>query len=269
MPELPEVETIKNQLAVVALGKKITGIEIIEKRSFIGDKSLVLNKIIKKIGRNAKVLRIILDDDSALFIHFKMTGQMFWQERGGFKPAKFTRVILTLSDGSRLLFNDPRKFGWIKAVADAKKEPVGAAIEPFRNDFTFDNLVKIFKKSRKPIKLMLMDQEKIGGIGNIYANESLFRARISPFRPANSLAEGEIEKLREAILAILEKAIKCRGSSGKDEWYRQLNGRPGCYQEHFLVYQRQGAACPGNCAGKIKREKQGGRSSFYCPACQK
>jgi len=114
-----------------------------------------------------------------------------------------------------------------------------------------------------------MDQEKIGGIGNIYANESLFRARIDPFRPSGSLNDGQILKLHKSILAILEKAIACHGSSGKDEWYRQINGSPGCYQEHFLVYQRQGKKCPGACGGNVVRKKQGGRSSFYCPVCQK
>lgn len=269
MPELPEVETIKNQLAEIAVGKKITGIEVVEKRSFIGDAALVLGKRIKSVGRRAKVLRVVFADDSALFVHFKMTGQMFWQKKGEFKPARFTRVMLDLSDGSRLLFNDPRKFGWIKTVADINKEPLSGAIEPFDADFTLKNFSAVIKKSRKPIKLLLMDQEKIGGIGNIYANESLFAAHIDPFRAAGSLGEAEIKKLHRAIISILTKAIACHGSSGKDEWYRQLNGKPGCYQEHFLVYQRQGAKCPGGCTGEVVRKKQGGRSSFYCPVCQK
>jgi len=269
MPELPEVETIRRQLVPIVVKKKITSIEVLERRSFIGDKFLALNKTIKDVGRRAKVLRLIFADDSALFIHFKMTGQMFWQKKGEFEPADFTRVILSLSDGSRLLFNDPRKFGWIKTVADVKKEPANGSIEPFTGEFTLKNFSEVLKKSRKPIKILLMDQEKIGGIGNIYANESLFAARIDPFRLSNSLDGNEIKKLHAAIIAILKKAIECHGSSGKDEWYRQLDGKPGCYQEHFLVYQRQGLKCSGGCHGEVIRKKQGGRSSFYCPVCQK
>ena len=269
MPELPEVETIRRQLSPIAVKKKIVGIEVLEKRSFIGDKALALNKTIKDVGRRAKVLRLVFADDSALFIHFKMTGQMFWQKKGEFTPAEFTRVILDLSDGSRLLFNDPRKFGWIKTVADIKKEPANGSIEPLTGEFTLNKFSEVLKKSRKPIKILLMDQEKIGGIGNIYANESLFAAGIDPFRVAGSLDDAEIKKLHKAILAILKKAIECHGSSGKDEWYRQIDGKPGCYQEHFLVYQRNGLKCPGHCDGEVVRKKQGGRSSFYCPACQK
>ena len=124
-------------------------------------------------------------------------------------------------------------------------------------------------RTRRPAKIVLMDQTKIGGIGNIYANESLFKAGINPIRAANTLKPEEIKKLHKAILQILEKAIDCQGSSGKDEWYRQLNGQTGCYQKHFLVYQRDGQKCPGACSGEIKRIKQGGRSTFYCPNCQK
>lgn len=269
MPELPEVETIRRQLSTAIVSKKIVSIDVFDKKAVIGDKSRALGKTIKRLDRNAKVLKIIFSDDSALFVHFKMTGQMFWQKKGEFSPARFTRVVLYLSDGSRLLYNDPRKFGWIKTVADVKKEPAGGSIEPFRDDFNLKNFTRVIKKSRKPIKLLLMDQEKIGGIGNIYANESLFKAGIDPFRVSSSLDGGEIKKLRQAIISILKKAIKCNGSSGKDEWYRQINGKPGCYQEHFLVYQRQGLKCPGSCGGAVVRKKQGGRSSFYCPACQK
>jgi formamidopyrimidine-DNA glycosylase len=269
MPELPEVETIRRQLSDKIVSKKIDSIEVSDKKAFIGAKISAVGKTIVRVDRRAKVLRLVFDDNSALFIHFKMTGQMFWQKKGDFAPTRFTRAIFNLNDGSRLLFNDPRKFGWVKVVADVDKEPTNLSIEPFKENFTLANFERIITKSRKPIKLLLMDQEKIGGIGNIYANEALFSARIDPFRPANSLGANEIKKLHASIMAILKKAIACKGSSGKDEWYRQINGQPGCYQEHFLVYQREGQKCPGNCGGKVMRQKQGGRSSFYCPKCQK
>jgi formamidopyrimidine-DNA glycosylase len=153
-------------------------------------------------------------------------------------------------------------------TAESYPEPAGA-IEPFRENFTLDNFKKILAATGRPIKIVLMDQKKIGGIGNIYANESLFAARINPERAAKSLESEEAKRLFEAIPQILKKAIECKGSSGKDEWYRQLNGQLGCYQEHFLVYQRQGQDCAFNCGGKVKRVKQGGRSTFYCQQCQK
>jgi formamidopyrimidine-DNA glycosylase len=268
MPELPEVETIRRQLAEVIVGKKIASVEILNPKTFIGDPKAVTGSKIVAIGRQAKVLKMIFADGNALFAHFKLNGQFFFDTGKGKFDTRFTRVILHFDDGTRLLFNDSRKFAWMKVVENYIEEEF-SAIEPFKDNFTIENFSKVISKTRKPIKILLMDQEKIGGIGNIYANESLFAARIDPFRPANTLKPEEAKKLHAAILKILQKAIDCHGSSGKDEWYRQLNGQTGCYQEHFLVYQRNGQKCPGVCGGEIKRVKQGGRSTFYCPKCQK
>ncbi len=267
MPELPEVETIRRQLEQKAVGETIEKIEILEPKMFIGDPKNIIGSKIIGVGRTAKVLRIRFANGAAILAHFKLNGQFFWRAAGNDAPARFTRVVFHFKSGARLLFNDSRKFGWIKAIADFKDDS-GAAIEPFRPDFTLRNFSGILGKSRKPIKLLLMDQEKIGGIGNIYANESLFEARIDPFRPANSLDTDEIKLLHRAIEKILKKAIDCRGSSGKDEWYRQLDGSPGCYQNHFLVYQRDGREC-FTCGAKIVRQTQSGRGTFYCPQCQK
>ena len=267
MPELPEVETIRRQLEQKAVGEVINKIEILEPKMFIGDPKDVIGSRITGVGRAAKVLRIRLANGAALLAHFKLNGQFFWRAAGDNTPARFTRAIFYFESGARLLFNDSRKFGWIKAIADFKDDP-GAAIEPFRPNFTLQNFSSVLGKSRKPIKLLLMDQEKIGGIGNIYANESLFAARVSPFRPANSLDQKEVKKLFDSIVGVLKKAIDCRGSSGKDEWYRQLDGSPGCYQDHFLVYQRTGREC-FVCGAKIVRQTQAGRGTFFCPQCQK
>lgn len=268
MPELPEVETIRRQLEAAAVGKKITKLEIIEPKMFLGDPKSACGQEIVGVGRAAKVLRIFLKNKAALLIHFKLNGQLFLDAGKNNYDMRFTRIILHFTDGTRLLFNDSRKFGWMKIVENFQ-EPANRAIEPFQANFTFENFKNILAKSRKPVKILLMDQEKIGGIGNIYANESLFAARINPFRLANSLALQEAKKLHQAILRILQKAVDCKGSSGKDEWYRQMDGTPGCYQKHFLVYQRDGQICPANCGGKIIREKQAGRSTFFCPKCQK
>lgn len=267
MPELPEVETIRRQLEAVVKGKTIDRAEVIEKKMFEGDSRELTGKKIVGAGRTAKVLRIMLDDGSALLIHFKLNGQLLLETPERTFDRRFTRVILYFTDGTKLLFNDSRKFAWMRLVDNYQES--GKAIEPFRDNFTLEKFAEIFAKSRKPAKILLMDQEKIAGIGNIYANESLFAARIDPFRPANSLNNKEIEALYAAIQKILKKAIECKGSSGKDEWYRQLDGGTGCYQEHFLVYQRDGHLCPAGCGGEVLRKKQSGRSTFYCPKCQK
>ncbi len=267
MPELPEVETIKRQLEAAVTGKTIDCVEVLESKMFEGNAEAPAGKKIIGAGRTAKVLRILLDDGSALLIHFKLNGQLFLEKAGENFGRRFTRVILYFSDGTRLLFNDSRKFAWMRLVKNYKEESNGA-IEPFTDSFTLDNFSAVLEKTRRPIKILLMDQAKIAGIGNIYANESLFAARIDPFRAANSLNQKEAGALYEAIQKILKKAIECKGSSGKDEWYRQLDGGTGCYQKHFLVYQRDGQKCFG-CSGEVARKKQSGRSTFYCPKCQK
>ena len=249
------------------VGKATSRVEALEPKMFEGDPATVTGKKIVGAARTAKVLKILLEDDIALFIHFKLNGQLLLETPGKAFDRRFTRVILHFTDGTKLLFNDSRKFAWMKVIQNYRPE-AQIAIEPFKDNFTLDNFSAILAKSRKPIKIMLMDQDKIAGIGNIYANESLFAAGIDPFRLSNSLKSAETKKLYAAILKILAKAIDCRGSSGKDESYRQLDGGTGCYQEHFLVYQRNGQKCPG-CAGEILRKKQSGRSTFYCPECQK
>ena len=267
MPELPEVETIRRQLAEKIVGRTIAKIEILAPKIFIGEAKIAAGAKVAGVSRVAKVLRILLDNGNALLAHFKLNGQFFWRAAGDDSPARFTCVIFHFTDGSRLLFNDSRRFGWIKAMENFNEEKT-AAIEPFCRDFTLENFSAVLAKSRRSVKLVLMDQGKIGGIGNIYANEALFEARINPFRPANSLNADETERLRAAIIKILRKAIDCRGSSGKDEWYRQLDGAPGGYQEHFLVYQRHGQNCLV-CGSEILRQAQAGRGTFYCPVCQK
>jgi len=268
MPELPEVETIKRQLEKAVVGKTVARVEILAPKMFIGDPKIITGQKITGSGRVAKVLRVYFANGSALLIHFKLNGQLFLEKADQSLDRRFTRAILHLDDGSKLLFNDSRKFAWMRAVKDFREEETGA-IEPFQKNFTLESFKNILSRSRKPIKLLLMDQEKISGIGNIYANESLFAARVNPFKPANSLKPEEAKRLFDMIPRILKKAIECHGSSGKDEWFRQLDAKPGCYQKHFLVYQKDGAKCPGACSGKVVRKKQSGRSTFYCPKCQK
>jgi len=278
MPELPEVETIKNSLKPDILGKTITDIEILSPKNFIGNKKIVIGKKIIDIDRYGKVLVFKLSTDCYLNIHFKLSGQMLFAKdlkNAIFKniipftktnkmPDKTTRVIIRFSDGSGLFFNDLRKFGWIKV---SKKPLIPKGIDVLSKQFTLEKLAQLISKTSRPIKLFLMDQDFLTGIGNIYANDLLFLAKIHPLRPSKSLTKQEIKNLHKAIVQEIKKGIKDQGSSGADEAFILPDGSKGKHQRHFLVYQKEGKPCP-RCKTKIKRIKQNNRSSFFCPKCQ-
>jgi formamidopyrimidine-DNA glycosylase (fpg) len=283
MPELPEVETLKRQLEKKVKGKIIKDVDIFSAKNFIGKKEEIIGKRIEEVNRFGKVLSLKLVDiknKTSVFlnIHLKLTGELLYANdvsNAVFKeiipftktnkmPASTTRVVIKFSDGSGLFFNDLRKFGWMK-IKDTPEKPKG--IDVLSNDFTLDFFSNLVKKSKKPIKILLMDQEKITGIGNIYANDALFLAKIHPKRKAESLKKNKIKALFESIKKIIEQGIKHGGSSGADEAFVQIDGTKGQHQRFFLVYQRENFPCP-ICGTLIKRIKQGGRSSFFCPNCQ-
>lgn len=286
MPELPEVETIRRQLEKKIIGKVINDIKVFEKKQFIGEKKLVIGKKIKEITRAGKLISIKICDKNdinknCLFlnIHLKLTGEILYAENiknaifpeiipftnSKKLPASTTRIIIEFTDQSGLFFNDLRKFGWIK-ISQTPEIPPG--IDVLSKEFSFKYLKKIIKNSNKPIKILLMDQEKIGGIGNIYANDSLFLAKINPLKKAKTLSEKEINTLYQAIKKVIKEAIDHGGSSGADEAFIQIDGQKGKHQDFFLVYQKENQPCP-RCKTPIKRIKQGGRSTFFCPNCQK
>ena len=284
MPELPEVETLKRQLEEKVKGKIIKEVDILSPKNFVGKKEEVIGKKIVEINRFGKILSLKLVDIKNqilvfLNIHLKLTGELLYSEdvsNAIFKeiipftktnkmPANTTRVIIKFTDGSGLFFNDLRKFGWMK-VKDEAEKPKG--VDVLSKDFNLEFFSKFVKKSKKPIKIFLMDQEKISGIGNIYANDALFLAKIHPKRRVDSLKKDEIKALFESIKKIIEQGIKHRGSSGADEAFVQLDGTKGEHQRFFLVYQQENLPCP-ICGTLIKRIKQGGRSSFFCPKCQR
>jgi len=285
MPELPEVETIKRILEKVIVGKTIKNIEVRKAKIFQGDLQEVIGRKIEGIERRGKMLIIKLSGDKALVVHFKLTGQMIWVPQIGKSvtvghpipfageqlPAKTTHVIFEI-DGGRLFYNDLRQFGWIKIVQSSKlkvqSELEKLGVEPFAKEFTVEYLKRIFSRTSRPIKLVLMDQTKIAGVGNIYANEALFEAGILPTKPAKQLDNKEIEQLRKSIIKVLEEGIKHGGSSTKDEAYIKPTGEPGSYQQHFRVYQRAGEKCR-KCGATIKRINLGGRGTFWCSKCQK
>lgn len=275
MPELPEVETIRLGLQEKIVGLKITDVEIRTPKIFQGEKKEIIGAQVKGIRRRAKILILDLDNDKSLVIHLKLTGQLIFHKNGTSAvfslPAKTTHLIFILSGSSKLYYNDIRKFGYIKVVETEEVEKLKALAkfgpEPFTPQFTLKRFKEILSKKKVSIKLLLMDQKQIAGVGNIYANEALFLARLNPQRKANTLTEEERERLYQAILEVLKKGIKYGGSSV--DTYVNVSGGKGKMQEYFRVYGREGKLCPKSCGETIKRITLGGRGTFFCPACQK
>ena len=266
MPELPEVETIKRDLEKVIVGKKITEVcvhqaAVIRQMSVDKFRKGLEGASIKNILRKAKVLILELSNGKSLAIHLKMTGQLVYP---GGSPK--SRVSFHLSDGRQLDFNDQRLFGELHLLDDwrALKFIQGLGPEPF--DISEARFKEMLSKKKTKIKPLLMDQAFVSGIGNIYAAESLFRAKIHPERPANSLSDKEKELLFREIKDTLKEAIRYGGSSVDD--YVRLSGKPGGYAAHHKAYGREGKPCLV-CKTPIKRIALGGRGTFFCPKCQK
>lgn len=286
MPELPEVQTVVNQLQKKISGKIFSNSLVkVAKMTNKNFEKLIKNKKIKKINRLGKMIIIELNDNKFLLVHLKMTGQLIYIDKRGkaaggghpinskdfklTKPNKFTRIILNFKDKSQLLFHDLRKFGWMKIVTKDQlskiKDQYG--VEPLSKDFTLEKFKSILK--RRPnikIKQLLMSQELIAGIGNIYADESLFVAKIKPPRLVKSLKAGEIKELHQAIIKTLKTAIKFGGTSVNT--YVQLTGQKGNFKNKLKVYQRAGEKC-FRCFAVLKRIKINGRGTVYCESCQK
>lgn len=256
MPELPEVETICRQLNKVLAGQRI--------KSLRGVSLQVEGKKILGVKRKAKMIIIELSEGVSLLIHLKMTGQLIYNG----KENKYTRAIFTLDKG-RLYFNDLRRFGWIKLVTnkELKQQLVKLPPDVVDKEFTPHLLQNILRSSGQAIKTVLMDQSKMGGIGNIYANEILFCAGIDPQTPANTVGL-QVRNLQGCIKKIINQGIKYGGSTASDENFVNARGEPGKYQQHFLVYEQEGKKCL-RCKQKIIKVKLGGRGTYYCPGCQK
>ncbi len=241
MPELPEVETIRRQLSQKIVGKSLN------------------RKKIAGVRRRAKILIIDFEDGSSLLFHLKLTGQLIFNG----EPSRYTRKVFKFTDGSRLIFNDLRKFGWYRMVK--KSEPIEKKFgpEPLKMDLkTFKSLLN--KRPRSKIKPLLMDQKFIAGIGNIYSDEILFVSKVRPTRLVKSLRNAEINKIFQNIKKILKAAIKAKGSSV--EHYLDACGQKGNYVKYHKVYHRKKCS---SCGGQIKKIKISGRSAHFCPKCQK
>lgn len=278
MPELPEVETIKLGLQKYLVGHKIISIDILNPKSIVGDEKKILNQKIIEVNRIGKGLIIYFENEYCFAVHIKMTGQFIYRDprtkdlplslKVGEIPSKATRLIFHLDRDGILYFNDRRKFGWIKILTknEAKAMPFfkNMGPEPFK-DLSEDKFIEIISKSKLAVKVLIMDQAKIGGIGNIYANDALFLARINPKRPANSLSQDESKSLYEAILKVMEVGMKHGGASELN--YVNALGQEGEYQHYSLIYGKKGQEC-SNCGSEIKRIVVGGRGTFVCEKCQ-
>ncbi len=266
MPELPEVETIKKELEKAVLGKKISGIvvnnpKVIKhpnKEDFVKN---LENTVIKNILRKGKLLIIELSSGKSLAIHLKMTGQLVYPG-----DAKNSRVSFKLSDGKYLDFNDRRLLGELRILDDWKELKFIRELGPEPFDIGPEQFKKMLAGKKTKIKPLIMDQSFVAGVGNLYAAEALFMAKINPLRPAASLSVQEAKDLFNAIVCILKKAIKYQGSSV--DQYVQLNGTSGGYVKFHKVYGRQGKPCL-ICKTPIKRIALAGRGTYFCPKCQK
>lgn len=265
MPELPEVETIRLQLAKYLVGRKITGVEIKTAKSFPNDPKLIVGAKIKAVRRFGKVSVIDLDNGYSLLIHLKLTGQLLIDGEVG----SHTRVVLKLDKGE-LIFNDLRIFGWIRVEKTselANEKFIGKlGPEPFK-DLTLERFQEALSKTTRPIKIVLMDQEKISGVGNIYANDALWLAKINPKTSAKLLNNQASKLLFDSVLEVLKNGLKYGGAS--DQHYIKPDGTKGEYQNHFLVYMRQGEPCERCHKSEIKKFFLGGRGTYWCPVCQK
>jgi formamidopyrimidine-DNA glycosylase len=263
-PELPEVETFVRGLAP-AVGRTITSAEVLDGRLAAPAADLVGARI-AAIRRRGKYIGIDLGDGRSLVIHLRMSGRLRLECREC--ETKYTRMILRLDDGQHIYFVDPRRLGTADVYGEGFELPLG--LEPLDAGFTVAALAGLASQSRTPIKQLLLNQRKMAGIGNIYAAESLWRARIDPRRPSNELSTAEIGRVHKAIVGVLGEAVAqlgtTLGTSVSD--YRPTATEGGSFQNHLAVYGREGEPCE-RCGEGIQRTIQAGRSTCFCPACQR
>ncbi len=279
MPELPEVETVMQGLIPVMEGQRIVRVDIRRpdlRWPFPVDMQARLEgQRVTRFQRRAKYILAGLESGETLLIHLGMSGRMliFGGVIGDHHhdlpvPEKHDHVVLDMESGARITFNDARRFGAMDLFRDA--HPLLAALgpEPFGNSFNAQYLATRLAGRNMPIKAALLDQRIVAGLGNIYVCEALWRSGISPTRAAGRIGARRIETLVSDIRAVLQEAIASGGSSLRD--HRKTNGELGYFQHNFAAYDREGKPChKEDCTGTIKRIVQSGRSSFYCPKCQR
>ncbi len=266
MPELPEVETIKNGLLPHVKGRSFTGVRIHDKRpiqklSLAEFCTRLLSREILDLERHGKYIVFRLSDGENLVVHLRMTGGLLWKPCG---EEPFARVEFRL-DGGRMVFTDLRRLGTIYLTHHPEKIVGKLGVEPLSSKFTPILLKKLFKGRSAPIKSVLLNQELIAGIGNMYADEALFAARIHPQRPADSLTGPDVKALHTAVIDVLQKGIRNKGASIRN--YRCADGETGHAHEEFAVAHREGEQCP-RCGKPVSRIVVGQRGTYFCPNCQ-
>lgn len=288
MPELPEVETLRRELARKLVGKTIKTTTVWWPKTVLPltpkqfDQGL-RGQTIQAIDRRAKMLILCLENGEHLLVHLKMTGQLIYQPAAGRPvigghpqkngeqnlPNKFTRLALEFADQSKLFFNDLRKFGWLKLASATTLARLNQNFgpEPLGKDFTPAKLTELIKRyPKRKIKTLLLDQKSIAGLGNIYVDEACFLAKILPARLADRLTKTEQKKLYEGIKRVLKLAILKKGTSSRN--YVRSDGQLGNFVPYLNVYGRAGAKCKRCQTGIIKKIKQNGRGTHFCPNCQ-
>lgn len=287
MPELPEVETVRRGLEKLIIGRVIKEVVHDTEKSFPNAtadvRAFLINASVSAVRRRAKVLLIDLSTDYSLVIHLKMTGQLVFvgDERFGAGhpndslinelPDKSTRVTFTFGDDARLFFNDQRKFGWIRLMPTIEVPNISfmqkVGPEPLDADFSWQQFAQRFERRAKTsIKAALLDQTVVAGVGNIYADESLWGAKIHPKRLVSSIARPEFKRLYTELRTVMNLAIERGGSSDKN--YVNVEGRRGSYLDFARVFRREGLTCPRHPDVEIIKFRAAGRGTHICPVCQ-
>ncbi len=274
MPELPEVETVRIQLAPVLAGRTIRSARILDERlTRPFDPRLVEAQLegerVEAVERRGKYVVVRFDSGLVLLVHLRMTGS-FLVGRGGELPDDpHRRAVVILDDGSEVAYRDVRRFGtWLVLERDEAEEYLAERLgeEPLSSRFTTGHLTRRLAGRRAPVKAALLDQRAVAGIGNIYADEGLWYARVNPLRPAGELDADEIAALRRGVRQALRVGIRRQGATLSD--YRTPNGARGTMQDEFKVYGREGEPCL-RCGSPISKTRVGGRGTSYCPECQR
>lgn len=271
MPELPEVETVRRQLAPRIEGRRLEAFEILDARWTLPfDPESVAGPLrgrrVEHLDRRGKYLVTRLEDELFLVMHLRMTGNVLYDAP---RDTPHTRVRIGLDDGHELRFVDPRRFGTghLLAGAPALESYLGArlGVEPFAPAFTAAHLQALARGRTAPVKAFVLDQRRIAGVGNIYADEALHRAGVHPLRPAGRLTRAQWQDVRDAIVAALEAGIEAKGATIDD--FRDLDGARGSFQDRFLVHRREGEPCP-RCGTPVRKLVAAGRGTYVCERCQ-
>ena len=277
MPELPEVEVVRRDLEREVVGKRIKAVEVDGMRSVRRhhNRKQFINRLegkrITGIQRRGKYILARLDDGDVLVIHLGMSGQLLRAKTARETRSKHTHVVITFTQGGQLRFVDPRTFGEMFVTAADALNKVSElnhlGIDPLETAMSWEQFGQLISERHAKLKPLLMDQKFLAGIGNVYSDEILWGAGLRWDRMSDSLSSQEIRRLYRSMVETLQDAVKYRGSSLADEQYVDLFGRPGDFQLHHNVYARDGEYCR-RCRHVFRRERFGGRSTFYCEACQ-